>query len=71
MQYLKMHFLKRILKSNNRYKLLIDINNQEKTFFVKNNFTSLISNILNALTIMNIHIDVTKLNQNIFQKKQD
>ena len=59
-------FLKRILKSNNRYKLLVDINNQEKTFFVKNNFTSLISNILNALTIMNIHIDVTKLNQNIF-----
>ncbi|WP_440909119.1 UDP-N-acetylmuramoyl-L-alanyl-D-glutamate--2,6-diaminopimelate ligase [Candidatus Pelagibacter sp.] len=59
-------FLKRILKSNNRYKLLIDINNQEKTFFVKNNFTNLISNILNALSIMNILIDVTKLNQNIF-----
>ena len=59
-------FLKKILKSNNRYQLLVGINNQEKTFFIKNNFTNLISNILNALTIMNIYIDVTKLNQNIF-----
>ena len=55
-----------IKKIANRFKATIRINNLKTYFFISNNFQSNILNILAALSVMSIFLDVFKLKKNIF-----
>ena len=55
-----------IKKIANRFKALIRINNLKTYFFISNNFQSNILNILAALSVMSIFLDIFKLKKNIF-----
>ena len=56
----------RIKKIANKFKATIRINNLKTYFFISNNFQSNILNILAALTVMSIFLDISKLKKNIF-----
>ena len=55
-----------IKKIANKFKATIRINNLKTYFFISNNFQSNILNILAALAVMSIFIDISKLKKNIF-----
>ena len=55
-----------IKKIANRFKATIRINNLKTYFFISNNFQSNILNILAALSVMSIFLDISKLKKNIF-----
>ncbi len=55
-----------IKKISNKFKATIMINNLKTYFFISNNFQSNILNILAALTVMSIFLDISKLKKNIF-----
>ncbi|MDA9933394.1 UDP-N-acetylmuramoyl-L-alanyl-D-glutamate--2,6-diaminopimelate ligase [Candidatus Pelagibacter sp.] len=55
-----------IKKIANRFKAIIRINNLKTYFFISNNFESNILNILAALSVMSIFLDIFKLTKNIF-----
>ena len=55
-----------IKKIANKFKATIRINNLKTYFFISNNFQSNILNILAALSVMSIFLDVFKLKKNIF-----
>jgi murE/murF fusion protein len=55
-----------IKKIANRFKAIIRINNLKTYFFISNNFQSNILNILAALSVMSIFLDIFKLKKNIF-----
>ena len=55
-----------IKKIANRFKATIRINNLKTYFFISNNFQSNILNILAALSVMSIFLDIFKLKKNIF-----
>tara|TARA_B100000963_G_scaffold136920_1_gene119119 strand:+ start:51 stop:2891 length:2841 start_codon:yes stop_codon:yes gene_type:complete len=55
-----------IKKNGNHYKLYIKSNRLKKYFLVSNNFQNSIYNILAALSIMSIHMNIFRLNKNIF-----
>ncbi|MDC6483362.1 UDP-N-acetylmuramoyl-L-alanyl-D-glutamate--2,6-diaminopimelate ligase [Candidatus Pelagibacter sp.] len=55
-----------IKKITNKFKATIRVNNLKTYFFISNNFQNNILNILAALTVMSIFIDISKLKKNIF-----
>src|SRR6056300_654927 len=55
-----------IKKINNKFKATIRVNNLKTYFFISNSFQNNILNILAALAVMSIFIDVSKLKKNIF-----
>ncbi len=55
-----------IKKEKSKFKISIDINNKSKIFFIKSIFENNIKNILAAITVISIFIDVKTLNKNIF-----
>ena len=55
-----------IVKSGRNFKAHIKLKDKEKYFLLSNNFESNIYNVLAALAVMSIYIDVFKLNKNIF-----
>ena len=57
-----------IKKRGNHFQLCIQFNKLKKYFLVSNNFQSNIYNILAALAIMSIYIDIFRLDKDIFLK---
>ena len=57
-----------IKKINNKFKATIRVNNLKTYFFISNNFQNNILNILAALAVMSIFIDISKLKKNIFMR---
>jgi murE/murF fusion protein len=55
-----------IKKTSNKFKATIRVNNLKTYFFISNNFQNNILNILAALAVINIFIDISKLKKNIF-----
>ena len=55
-----------IKKITNKFKVTIMINNFKTYFFISSNFQNHILNILAALTVMSVFLDISKLNKNIF-----
>jgi murE/murF fusion protein len=55
-----------IKKIANKFKASIRVNNLKTYFFISNSFQNNILNILAALAVMSIFIDVSKLKKNIF-----
>ena len=58
--------LRKIIKLKNKYKIILRINGKEKYYYIRKNFTNLIYNILASITIMQIYVDLDKLNKNLF-----
>ena len=54
------------MKTKNKFKVILRINHQEKYFYIKKNFDNLLYNLLATITIMQIYVDVFKLNKNLF-----
>ena len=59
-------YLDSIKKNKLKYKVLININNYKKYFFINSNFENNIRNLLAAISIISIFKDVRKLDKNIF-----
>jgi len=55
-----------ISREDKQYKIIIQLNNKNRYFLVSNDFQSNIYNILAALAVMSIYIDIFKLNKNVF-----
>ena len=55
-----------INKKDRLFKVLIKINNSKKYFLISNNFQNNIYNILAALSVISINIDISKLKSDIF-----
>ncbi len=55
-----------INKIRNHFKLNIKIKNLKKYFLVSNDYQNNIYNILAAIAVMSVYLDVSKLNKNIF-----
>jgi murE/murF fusion protein len=55
-----------IKKITNKFKATIRVNNLKTYFFISNNFQNNILNILAALAVISIFIDISKLKKNIF-----
>ena len=55
-----------IQKRGKKFKLIIKINNLKNYFFTSNDFESNILNILAALAVMSIFLDISKISKNIF-----
>ena len=56
-----------IKKFKKKFKVTIKINHLKTYFLIPNDFENYISNILAALAVMSIFLDVSKLNKNIFK----
>jgi murE/murF fusion protein len=57
-----------IKKEKLKYKIIININNKKKYFYINSNFENDIKNLLAAISIISIFKDATKLDKNIFYK---
>jgi MurE/MurF fusion protein len=55
-----------IKKNGKNFRANIEVNNKKYYFFITNDFQNNILNILAALTVMNIFVDISKINKNIF-----
>jgi murE/murF fusion protein len=55
-----------IKKISNKFKATIRVNNLKTYFFISNDFQNNILNILAALAVMSIFLDISRLNKNIF-----
>jgi MurE/MurF fusion protein len=55
-----------IKKIANKFKATVRINNLKTYFFISNNFQNNILNILAALAVISVFLNITKLNKNIF-----
>ncbi len=55
-----------IIKINNNFKINIKVKDFNKSFVISNNFQNNIYNILAALAVMSINIDITKLDKKVF-----
>ena len=58
--------IKKIIRKKNKYKIVLNINNFEKHFYVKRNFNNFLYNMSAAITVMQIFFDVKKLSKNLF-----
>jgi len=64
-------YVKKIIKLKNKFKILISINKRQKSYYVKFIFESYLKNILAAMAVISIFIDINKLNKNIFYSFQN
>jgi murE/murF fusion protein len=58
--------LNSIKKEKSKFKVIININNQKKYFFISSNFENNVKNLLAAVTVISIFKDIKTLNKNIF-----
>ena len=58
--------LESVIKFKQKFKIYIKINKLKKNFVISNDFQNYIYNILAALTIKSLFLDITKLDKNIF-----
>ncbi len=58
--------IKKVLKIKNKFKVILRIDNREKYFYIRKNFDNFLYNLLASITIMQIYIDVFKLDKNLF-----
>ena len=58
--------LEKIKRQTKNYKIFIRMNNQKKNFLISNNFQNNIYNILAALAVMSIYINILKLDKKNF-----
>ena len=58
--------LHNIIKSKKKYKICIKLNNIKKNFLISNDFQNYIYNILAALTVKSVFLNILKLDKNIF-----
>ena len=63
-------YLNSIKKEKFRYKILVNINNLNKYFYLRTSYENDIKNILAAITVISIFKDIRKLDENIFFKNQ-
>ena len=61
-------YIKKIIKKKNKYKIIINVNNKNKYFYVESIFENNLKNILATIAIISILKDINKLNKNIFFK---
>ena len=61
-------YIKKIIKQKNKYKITVNVNKNNKTFFVKSIFENSLKNILATITVISIFKNIDKLNKNIFYK---
>jgi murE/murF fusion protein len=54
------------VKKNDNFEIYIKINNLKKYFLISNDFQNNVYNILAAIAVINININIFKLNKNIF-----
>ena len=62
--------LNSIKKKKSKFKIIININNQKKHFFISSNFENNLKNLLAAITVISIFKDIKTLNKNIFYNYQ-
>ena len=60
-----MKFIK-IKKNTKNFQITIEMNNLRKNFTVLNNFQSNIYNILSALAIISVYVDIFQLDERFF-----
>ena len=58
--------LKKIIRLKNKYKIILRINSTEKFFYIREDFTNLIYNILASITIIQIYVNIDKFTKNQF-----
>jgi murE/murF fusion protein len=54
------------VKKNDNFEIYIKINNLKKYFLISNDFQNNVYNILAAIAVINIYINIFELNKNIF-----
>ena len=54
------------MKKNDNFEIYIKINNLKKYFLISNDFQNNVYNILAAIAVINININIFELNKNIF-----
>ena len=54
------------MKKNDNFEIYIKINNLKKCFLISNDFQNNVYNILAAIAVINININIFELNKNIF-----
>ena len=54
------------MKKNDNFEIYIKINNLKKYFLISNDFQNNVYNILSAIAVINININIFELNKNIF-----
>ena len=57
---------KKIYRVGKNFLINIKCNNLKKNFVISNNFQNNIYNVLGAIAVMNIYLNISKLNKNIF-----
>ncbi len=58
--------VKKIIRDKYKFKVLLKIKNKEKYFYIRKNFDNFLYNMLATITVMQIYMDVAKLDQNMF-----
>ncbi len=58
--------IKKIIKDKNKFKVILKINNKEKYFYIKKNFNNFLYNMLATITVMQIYIDTSRFDKNLF-----
>ena len=59
-----------IKKEKSKFKVIINIDNQKKYFFISSNFENNLKNLLAAITVISIFKDIKTINKNIFYNYQ-
>tara|TARA_Y100000816_G_C26104556_1_gene586465 strand:- start:793 stop:2490 length:1698 start_codon:yes stop_codon:yes gene_type:complete len=58
--------VKKIIKEKKKFKIILNVNNLEKYFYIKNDYNSFLYNMLATIALMQIYINIDKLDKNIF-----
>ena len=61
-------YISKIMKKENKYKIIMSINKKHKFFYVKSIFENELKNILAALTLISTFSDAVNLDKNLFFK---
>jgi murE/murF fusion protein len=59
-----------IKKEKSKFKVIMNIDNQKKYFFISSNFENNLKNLLAAITVISIFKDIKTINKNIFYNYQ-
>jgi murE/murF fusion protein len=59
-----------VKKEKTKFKIIVNIDNQKKYFFISSNFENNLKNLLAAITVISIFKDIKNLSKNIFYNYQ-
>ncbi len=59
-----------VKKEKTKFKIIVNIDNQKKYFFISSNFENNLKNLLAAITVISIFKDIKTINKNIFYNYQ-